>query len=648
MKISDLLIKDRINLDVKSTDKVNIIKELARLHEKTGVLNDYDGYVKALMAREEQSSTGIGEGIAIPHAKTEFVKEPALAMGRKPEGIDYDSLDGEPATLFFMIAAPDGANNTHIETLARLSQLLLDDDFKEALENAKTADEVLEIINKAEAEKFAEEEKKEAVPAQTSSDENAPYIIAATACPTGIAHTYMAAEALKKAADEMGINIKVETNGADGRKNVLTDEDIKKATGVILAINRNIEVDRFDGKPLIQVEAKEGINNAKALIQKVLDGKAPTFHASGSSEASSGSSSSEKKGLYKHLLSGVSYMLPLVISGGILIALAFLVDTITGHANAGGGFGTTHKLAKLLMIIGKSTFALFLPILSGYIAFSISERAALTSGLVAGLLATDLPYLIMNEKSEPTPGFIGALIGGFLAGYVVKFLVWAFKGLPKALNGLKMILFYPVFSVLITGSIMWLVINPIATGLNLWMNNGLASMQGTSAVLLGALLGGMMALDMGGPINKVAYVFGTGTLATTMTTGGTFSMAAVMAGGMVPPIAIAMASQMFKNKFTEQEREAGLTNYIMGLSFITEGAIPYAAADPTRVIPASVVGSAIAGALVGLFQIKIPAPHGGILVMALSNNFFLYLLAILVGSMVSAVILGMLRKKIIE
>ena len=649
MKISDLLIKDRINLDVQSSDKTGIIRELAKLHESTGVLNDYEGYVRALMAREAQSSTGIGEGIAIPHAKTEFVKEPALAMGRKKEGIEYDSLDGEPATLFFMIAAPDGANNTHIETLARLSQLLLDDDFKVALENAATADEVVDIINKAEAEKFSGEEKKEEVAETGNSQvsEDKPYIIAATACPTGIAHTYMAAEALKKAANEMGVNIKVETNGADGRKDVLTEDDIKKAKGVILAINRNIEVNRFNGKPLIQVEAKEGINNAKGLIQKVLDGQAPIFHASGSSEASEGSSS-EKKGLYKHLLSGVSYMLPLVISGGILIALAFLVDTITGHANAGGGFGTTHKLAKLLMIIGKSTFALFLPILSGYIAFSISERAALTSGLVAGLLATDLPYLIMNEKSESTPGFIGALIGGFLAGYVVKFLVWAFKGLPKALNGLKMILFYPVFSVLITGSIMWLVINPIATRLNLWMNNGLASMQGTSAVLLGALLGGMMALDMGGPINKVAYVFGTGTLATTMTTGGTFSMAAVMAGGMVPPIAIAMASQIFKNKFTEQEREAGLTNYIMGLSFITEGAIPYAAADPTRVIPASVIGSAIAGALVGLFQIKIPAPHGGILVMALSNNFFLYLLSILIGSLVAAVILGILRKKVTE
>ena len=644
MKISDLLIKDRINLDVQSSDKTGIIRELAKLHEKTGVLNDYEGYVNALMAREAQSSTGIGEGIAIPHAKTEFVKEPALAMGRKKEGIEYDSLDGEPATLFFMIAAPDGANNTHIETLARLSQLLLDDDFKAALENAATADEVVDIINKAEAEKFSGEEKKEEVAEVESPQvsEDKPYIIAATACPTGIAHTYMAAEALKKAANEMGVNIKVETNGADGRKDVLTEDDIKKAKGVILAINRNIEVNRFDGKPLIQVEAKEGINNAKGLIQKVLDGQAPISHASGSSEAPEGSSS-EKKGLYKHLLSGVSYMLPLVISGGILIALAFLVDTITGHANAGGGFGSTSYLAKLFMTVGKAAFGLFLPILGGYIAYSISERAALTPGLVAGLLAST-PLV----ENGPVSGFIGALIGGFLAGYVVKFLVWAFKGLPKALNGLKMILFYPVFSVLITGSVMWLVINPIATGLNVWMNNGLGSMQGASAVLLGALLGGMMALDMGGPINKVAYVFGTGTLATTMTTGGSFSMAAVMAGGMVPPIAIAMASQLFKNKFTEQEREAGLTNYIMGLSFITEGAIPYAAADPTRVIPASVIGSAIAGALVGLFQIKIPAPHGGILVMALSNNFFLYLVSILLGSFVAAVILGILRKKVTE
>ena len=648
MRISDLLIKDRINLDVQANDKTSLIRELAKLHEKTGVLNDYEGYVEALEAREAQSSTGIGEGIAIPHAKTKYVKEPALAMGRKMSGIDYQSLDGEPATLFFMIAAPDGANNTHIETLARLSQLLLDDDFKAALEKAPTADAVLDIINKTEAEKFPDEAKKEEVKeapltnSASSSDE--PYIIAATACPTGIAHTYMAAAALKKAAEEMGVKIKVETNGADGRKDILTSDDIKKAKGVILAINRNIEVDRFDGKPLIQVEAKEGINNAKELIQKVLDGKAPIFHASGSSKASSGEeTSSEKKGLYKHLLSGVSYMLPLVISGGILIALAFLVDTLVGNANVGGGFGSTSPFASMLMTVGKAAFGLFIPILGGYIAYSISERAALTPGLVAGMLAT-VPLV----KDGPTSGFIGALLGGFLAGYVVKFLIKALDGLPKTLNGLKMILLYPVLSVLITGVLMMLVINPIATIINSGLNNWLNSMSGTSAVLLGLILGGMMAVDMGGPVNKAAYVFGSGSLAATMTTGGSIPMAAVMAGGMVPPIAIALASTIFKNKFTEQEREAGLTNYIMGFSFITEGAIPYAAADPKAVIPASVVGSAIAGALVGLFGIKIPAPHGGILVMFLSNNFFMYLIAVVIGAIVSAVLLGLLKKKVDE
>ena len=648
MRISDLLIKDRINLDVQANDKPSLIRELAKLHEKTGVLNDYEGYVEALEAREAQSSTGIGEGIAIPHAKTKYVKKPALAMGRKTSGIDYQSLDDEPATLFFMIAAPDGANNTHIETLARLSQLLLDDDFKAALEKAPTADAVLDIINKTEAEKFPDEAKKEEVKeapvANSTSSGDEPYIIAATACPTGIAHTYMAAAALKKAAEEMGVKIKVETNGADGRKDILTSDDIKKAKGVILAINRNIEVDRFDGKPLIQVEAKEGINNAKELIQKVLDGKAPIFHASGSSKDSSDEeASSDKKGLYKHLLSGVSYMLPLVISGGILIALAFLVDTLAGNANVGGGFGSTSPFANMLMTVGKAAFGLFIPILGGYIAYSISERAALTPGLVAGMLAT-VPLV----KDGPTSGFIGALLGGFLAGYVVKFLIKALDGLPKTLNGLKMILLYPVLSVLITGVLMMLVINPIATIINSGLNNWLNSMSGTSAVLLGLILGGMMAVDMGGPVNKAAYVFGSGSLAATMTTGGSIPMAAVMAGGMVPPIAIALASTIFKNKFTAQEREAGLTNYIMGFSFITEGAIPYAAADPKAVIPASVVGSAIAGALVGLFGIKIPAPHGGILVMFLSNNFFMYLIAVVIGAIVSAVLLGLLKKKVDE
>ena len=458
----------------------------------------------------------------------------------------------------------------------------------------------------------------------------------------------MAAEALKKAADEMGVKIKIETNGTDGRKNELTSEDIKAAKGVILAVDRNIETARFNGKPLIKVGAKEGINNAKGLIQKVLDGNLPVYTAS--NEEGTTSKSGEKTGLYKHLMSGVSYMLPLVISGGILISLAFLADTAMGNSDAGTDFGSKSALAKMIMNIGKQAFGLFVPILGGYIAYSMGDRAALTAGLVAGALASSLGS-----------GFLGAIVGGLFAGVVVKFLISALKGLPKSLNGLKMILFYPVLSVLIVGIAMILVIDPVVSILNTNLTNYLNSMNGSNivltglnsikslnTVLLGLILGGMMAVDMGGPINKAAYLFGTGTLAATMTTGGSGVMAAVMAGGMVPPLAIALASTLFKNKFTEEEREAGITNYVMGLSFITEGAIPYAAADPGRVIPANVVGAAVAGALTMMFGIKIKAPHGGILVMALSNNFLMYLVAIAVGSIISAVILGILRKKVQE
>ncbi len=647
MKISDLLIKERINLNLQSRDKKSVIREIAKLHDNTGILTDYEGYVGALNAREEQSSTALEEGIAIPHAKTEYVKQPALAMGRSTEGIDYESMDGEPSHLFFMIAAPAGADNTHIETLARLTQLLLDDDFRISLEKAETPDEVLDIINKKEAEKLkAENAEKEEASASVSEGED--FIIAATACPTGIAHTYMAAEALKKAADEMGVKIKIETNGTDGRKNELTSEDIKAAKGVILAVDRNIETARFNGKPLIKVGAKEGINNAKGLIQKVLDGNLPVYTAS--NEEGTTSKSGEKTGLYKHLMSGVSYMLPLVISGGILISLAFLADTAMGNSDAGTDFGSKSALAKMIMNIGKQAFGLFVPILGGYIAYSMGDRAALTAGLVAGALASSLGS-----------GFLGAIVGGLFAGVVVKFLISALKGLPKSLNGLKMILFYPVLSVLIVGIAMILVIDPVVSILNTNLTNylnsmndsnivltGLNSIKGLNPVLLGLILGGMMAVDMGGPINKAAYLFGTGTLAATMTTGGSGVMAAVMAGGMVPPLAIALASTLFKNKFTEEEREAGITNYVMGLSFITEGAIPYAAADPGRVIPANVVGAAVAGALTMMFGIKIKAPHGGILVMALSNNFLMYLVAIAVGSIISAVILGILRKKVQE
>ena len=647
MKISDLLIKERINLNLQSRDKKSVIREIAKLHDNTGVLTDYEGYVGALNAREEQSSTALEEGIAIPHAKTKYVKQPALAMGRSTEGIDYESMDGEPSHLFFMIAAPAGADNTHIETLARLTQLLLDDDFRISLEKAETPDEVLDIINKKEAEKLkAENAEKEEASASVNEGEN--FIIAATACPTGIAHTYMAAEALKKAADEMGVKIKIETNGTDGRKNELTSEDIKAAKGVILAVDRNIETARFNGKPLIKVGAKEGINNAKGLIQKVLDGNLPVYTAS--NEEGTTSKSGEKIGLYKHLMSGVSYMLPLVISGGILISLAFLADTAMGNSDAGTDFGSKSALAKMIMNIGKQAFGLFVPILGGYIAYSMGDRAALTAGLVAGALASSLGS-----------GFLGAIVGGLFAGVVVKFLISALKGLPKSLNGLKMILFYPVLSVLIVGIAMILVIDPVVSILNTNLTNylnsmndsnivltGLNSIKSLNPVLLGLILGGMMAVDMGGPINKAAYLFGTGTLAATMTTGGSGVMAAVMAGGMVPPLAIALASTLFKNKFTEEEREAGITNYVMGLSFITEGAIPYAAADPGRVIPANVVGAAVAGAFTMMFGIKIKAPHGGILVMALSNNFLMYIVAIAVGSIISAVILGILRKKVQE
>ncbi|MDO5088899.1 MAG: fructose-specific PTS transporter subunit EIIC [Leptotrichiaceae bacterium] len=630
MKISDLLIKERINLDLQSADKENVIREIAKLHDNTGILKDYEGYVGALKAREKQSSTALEEGIAIPHAKTEYVKTAALAMGRSSRGIEYGSMDGEPSKLFFMIAAPEGADNTHIETLARLTQLLLDDDFKASLEKAENAEEVLEVINRKEAEKLENEKTEKSV---SVPKEDEVYIVAATACPTGIAHTYMAEEALKNAAAEMGIKIKVETNGTDGRKNELTAEDIKAAKGVILAVDRNIETERFNGKPLIKVGAREGINNAKGLIQKVLDGNLPKYTASSVMEGSP--KSDEKTGFYKHLMSGVSYMLPLVISGGILIALAFLADTLAGNGNAGSDYGSKSYMAKKLMTVGGAAFGLFVPILGGYIAFSIGDRAALTAGLVAGALA-----------SAGGSGFLGAIAGGILAGYVVKFLIQALKGLPKSVSGLKMILLYPVLSVLIVGVTMLLVLNPIVSIINDGMNSYLASMSGSSKVLLGLILGGMMAVDMGGPINKAAYVFGTGTLAATINSGGSEAMAAVMAGGMVPPLAIAIASSLFKNKFTEQEREAGLTNYVMGLSFITEGAIPYAAADPGRVIPANIVGSAIAGGLTMLFSIKIPAPHGGILVMALSNNFIMYLIAIAVGSIVSAVLLGILKKSL--
>ncbi|MFZ2705437.1 MAG: fructose-specific PTS transporter subunit EIIC, partial [Leptotrichiaceae bacterium] len=495
MRILDLLVKERINLNLQSSTKSDVIKEIAWSFEETKVLNHYDDFVTAVNAREALSSTALEEGIAIPHAKTSAIKKAAVAIGRKLDGIDYDSLDGEKSQLFFMIGAPDGANNEHIEVLAKLSQLLLDDDFRLALLKANSAEEVMSLIDRKETEK-AEEAKNVVV--NTDAD----YIVAVTACPTGIAHTYMAEEALKKAAKEMGVNIKVETNGTDGTKNLLTAEEIKKAKGVILAVDRNVETNRFSGKKVIKTGAKDGINNAKKLIQRVIDGDAPIFAGDGSNAEGStvGETAKEGLGLYKHLMSGVSFMLPLVVSGGILIAFAFLADSLLGFAGAGAKYGSSSDLAKYFMTIGGAAFGLFVPILGGYIAYSIAERPGLTPGLVAGALA-----------ASGGSGFLGAMVGGFLAGYVVKLVIYLLKGMPKSLNGIKAILLYPVLSVLITGLAMLLILNPVVGGINNGLTNFLNSMSGSSKVLLGLIVGGMMAVDMGGPVNKAAYVFGVGT-----------------------------------------------------------------------------------------------------------------------------------------
>lgn len=633
MKITELLIKERINLDLKSTNKNDVIKELAEMFLTTGIIEDLDGFTGEINKREALSSTALEEGIAIPHAKTKYVKKPALVFGRSKKGLDYESLDGEPSTIFFMIAAPEDANNTHIETLARLTQMLLNSDFREKILTLETKEEILDLINKKENEKLEE---------QSEADNNSNnFIIAATACPTGIAHTYMAEEALKKAAAELGVEIKVETNGADGIKHQLTQDDIEKAKGIILAVDRGIETDRFSGKKVIQTGTKDAIRNAKGLIQRALLGDAPVFSGSGEKSSDKKDGSREKTGVYKHLMTGVSFMLPFVISGGILIALAFVFDKaagVEGIADAAGKstLGNTTYMAKLFMDIGGAAFGLFIPVLGAYIAYSIGERPALTAGFVGGALAV-----------SGGSGFLGAILGGFLAGYATKLVMHLLKGMPKSLNGIKAILLYPLLTVLITGVLMVIILNPPVKFINEGLIHWLETMGGTSRILLGLILGGMMAVDMGGPVNKAAYVFATGTLAT-MAPGsnGTPIMAAVMAGGMVPPLGIALATTFFKKKFNIEEKEAGKTNYIMGLSFITEGAIPFAAADPIRVLPASVVGAAIAGAMSMFFNISIPAPHGGIVVAFLSNNAGLYLLAILTGSLITALLLGVLKKKV--
>lgn len=647
MKIQDLLKKDLMLLDLQATSKEAAIDEMISRLVSKNVVSDFDTFKKGIMARESQTSTGLGDGIAMPHSKNAAVREASVLFAKSNNGVDYESLDGQPTDLFFMIAAPDGANDTHLAALAQLSQYLLKDGFADKLRQATSADEVIAAFD-------ATEEKKEEVPTSLGKD----FIVAVTACTTGIAHTYMAEEALKKQAAAMGVGIKVETNGASGVANRLTAEDIKNAKGVIIAADKAVEMDRFDGKPLISRPVADGIKKSEELIQFILDGKASAYHAKNDQKASV--SSTEKSSLggafYKHLMGGVSQMLPFVIGGGIMIAIAFLLDNMLGvPKDQLSNLGSYHEMAAIFMKIGGAAFSFMLPVLAGYIAYSIAEKPGLVAGFVAGAIASSglafgkVPFASGGEESLALAGvpsgFLGALVGGFLAGGVILALRKALSGLPRSLEGVKSILLYPLLGVLLTGFLMLFINIPMAA-INTALNNFLQGLSGSSAVLMGLLVGGMMAVDMGGPVNKAAYVFGTGTLAATVAHGGSVVMAAVMAGGMVPPLAVFVATLLFKDKFTKEERESGLTNIVMGLSFITEGAIPFGAADPARAIPSFIAGSALTGALVGLSGIKLMAPHGGIFVIALTSNPLLYLLFIAIGAIVSGVLFGALRKKL--
>lgn len=664
MKIQDLLNKKVMLLDLQATTKEAVIDEMINSLVDNGVVTDFDVFKAGIMAREAQTSTGLGDGIAMPHSKNAAVKEATVLFAKSNKGVDYESLDGQPTDLFFMIAAPEGANDTHLAALAELSKYLMQDGFADRLRKVTSPDEVIAAFNTGEEEAQAEEAKKaQAVKEAASSDK--PLIVAVTACTTGIAHTYMAEESLIKTGEEMGVNVRVETNGASGVGTPLTAEEISKAVGVIVAADKAVETARFDGKKLISKPVAAGIRQPQELIQNILDGKAEVFHAE---NAGAAQESSEKLSLggafYKHLMSGVSQMLPFVIGGGIMIALAFLLDQIMGvPKDQLSHLGSYNELPALFKSIGDIAFSFMLPILAGYIAYSIAEKPGLIAGFAAGAIAkAGLAYgnivvyakvagLDENAAKEAvdkisshqvSSGFLGALVGGFLAGGIVLLLKKYIK-VPRALEGAKSILLMPLLGVALTGFAMLAVNIPMAA-INTGLNNFLSSLSGSSAVLLGLLVGGMMAVDMGGPVNKAAYVFATGTLAETVTSGGSDVMAAVMAAGMVPPLAVFVATVLFKDKFSQEERDSGLTNIVMGLSFITEGAIPFGAADPARAIPSFIVGSALTGALVGMAGIKLMAPHGGIFVIALTSNALLYLLFILIGAVVSGILFGFLRK----
>ena len=652
MKIQDVLNKNVMLFDLQATDKEGVINEMVQSLVDNGVVTDFDTFKAGIMNREAQTSTGLGDGIAMPHSKNEAVKEATVLFAKSNKSVDYASLDGQPTDLFFMIAAPEGANDTHLAALAELSKYLMKPGFADKLRQASTPDQVIAAFDAEEQEAAAEEAKKaEAVKEAASSDK--PLIVAVTACTTGIAHTYMAEEALIKKGEEMGVTVRVETNGASGVGNRLTAEEIAKAEGVIIAADKAVETARFDGKKLISKPVAAGIRQTEDLIQTILDGKADVFHAENAAQASA---SQEKLSLggafYKHLMSGVSQMLPFVIGGGILIALAFLIDQVMGvPQDQLSSLGSYHVLAAQFKTIGGVAFGFMLPVLAGYIGFSIAEKPGFVAGFIAGSIASsgsafgNIAYGAAKGElpAAVSSGFLGALVGGFLAGGIVLLLRKALAGLPRSLDGIRSILLLPLLGVGLTGFLMFLINIPMAA-INTGLNNFLSSLSGSSAVLLGLLVGGMMAVDMGGPVNKAAYVFATGTLAESVASGGSIVMAAVMAAGMVPPLAVFVATVLFKDKFTQEERDSGLTNIVMGLSFITEGAIPFGAADPARAIPSFIAGSALTGALVGLAGLKLMAPHGGIFVIALTSNPLLYILFVLIGAVVSGILFGLLRK----
>lgn len=651
MDIRSLLMKDIMIMDLKATTKSEVIDEMVHNYYEHGIIDDEDLYKKDIIKREEEGSTGMGDGIAIPHAHDAAVKKPAVQFARSVAGVDYDSMDGQPAHLFFMIAAPEGGDNTHLQALAALSQVLMNpSDVVTALKAADTPDKVQDIFAEAVAKKEAEnkaEEEAEKVAANSNSDR--PYIVAVTACPNGIAHTYMAEENLKKKAKELGVDIKVETNGSEGIKHRLTADEISRAVGVVIAADKKVEMNRFDGKPLVNKPVKSGIQEPEKLIQQVLDGKAAIYHATGDDSSSSTESDGTVWGnIYKQLMNGISHMLPFVIGGGILMAISFIVEQYMGGAKA--------PAFIFLNSAGNLAFAFMVPVLAAYIAESIGDTPALMPGFVGGFMASIAnaslggSYHVNFQANSTSPaGFLGGIAAGFIAGYLILGMKKMFAGLPRSVEGMKPMLLYPVFGLLFIALIMYFIVNPIFSTINLWITHFLNGMGTGNLVLLTLVLAGMMSIDMGGPFNKAAYVFASGAFANDpKSTTAAILMAAVMVGGMVPPFATAIGTAFFKNKYTEDERRAGVTNWILGFSFITEGAIPFATADPGRVIPSCIIGSAVSGAIVGAMRIGIPAPHGGFWVSPLATNILGYFLAVIVGSIVAALIMSFWKKPVNE